>query len=224
MSDPLRLKVSTRKGSVRVVTDPDADLYVEGGSVIGEHEGVKDIRRAEGSKQIVVHCPTGTDITIGTASGSIETDGTLGSVRIATVSGKVRVGDVERVDVRTKSGSVQIGNVAGECRVIVTSGKIHIAHAQRATIAGVSGVIVMDDVEGADVKTVSGKVIIGTTGRGNVNVRTVSGVVEVTVPPDVQPLTRLRSVSGRIRCDCATGHDGEIAVKSVSGTIRVSCA
>jgi DUF4097 and DUF4098 domain-containing protein YvlB len=220
MAEPLRLKVSTRKGTVRIVPAPDAALYVEGGSVVGEYEGVKDIRRAEGSNAIVVHCPTGTDITIGTASGSVETEGELGAVRIATVSGKVRVADAARVDVRTKSGSVKIGNVAGDCRVIVTSGKIHIARAQRATIAGV---IVMDGVEGADVKTVSGKVIIGTTGHGHVNVRTVSGVVEVTVPHDVQPLTRLKSISGRIRCDCPTGQDGEIAVKSVSGTIRVSC-
>jgi DUF4097 and DUF4098 domain-containing protein YvlB len=223
MADPLRLKVSTRKGSVRVVPAADAELSVEGGNVVGEYEGVQDIRRAEGAKTIVVHCPPGTDVTVGTTSGSVETEGKLGAVRIATVSGKVHVADVDRVDVRTKSGSVKIGRVDGECRVIVTSGKIHIESAQRATIAGVSGVVVMDGVEGADVKTVSGKVLIGTTGRGTVNVRTVSGVVEVKVPRDIQPMTRLGSISGRIRCECPTGHDGEIAVKSVSGSIRVSC-
>jgi hypothetical protein len=32
----------------------------------------------------------------------------------------------------------------------------------------------------------------------------------------------LRSISGRIQCDCPPGEDGEIAVASVSGAIRVS--
>ena len=86
-----------------------------------------------------------------------------------------------------------------------------------------SGVLTMEDVEGADVKTVSGKVLLATSGGGDVNVRTVSGRVEVTVPPDVQPATHLKSISGKIRCECPPGHDGAISVKSVSGTIHISC-
>ena len=78
-------------------------------------------------------------------------------------------------------------------------------------------------VEGAEIKTVSGKVLVGTTRGGNISVHTVSGKVEIVVPRDVHPATRLRSISGRVRCECPTGADGEIAVKSVSGAIRVSC-
>jgi DUF4097 and DUF4098 domain-containing protein YvlB len=171
----------------------------------------------------VVHCPTGSDVTIGTMSGSIDTEGLLGGVRIATASGKVHVAEAGRVDVRAKSGSVDIGTCTGECRVVVTSAKVHIGKAQRATIAGVSGVVLAEGVEGAEIKTVSGKVLVGTTGGGDISVHTVSGKVEILVPRDVQPTTRLRSISGRVRCECPTGGDGEIAVKSVSGAIRVSC-
>jgi DUF4097 and DUF4098 domain-containing protein YvlB len=134
----------------------------------------------------------------------------------------VRVAEADRVDVRAKSGAIDIGTCIDECRVVVTSAKIHIGRARRAAIAGVSGVVLAEGVEGADVKTVSGKVVLGTTGPGKVNVHTVSGKVEIRVPRDVQPSTRLKSLSGRVVCDCALGDDGEIAVASVSGAIKVS--
>jgi len=221
--NPWRLNVSTRSGNVRVEAEPGIELRVEGGSVVREHEGALEIRREPDASTIVVHCPTDTDVTIGTVSGSIDTKGMLGGVRIATVSGRVHVAEVGRVDVRAKSGSVDIGTCTGECRVVVTSAKVHIAKAQRAAIAGVSGVVLAEGVEGAEIKTVSGKVLVGTTRGGNISVHTVSGKVEIVVPPDVHPATRLRSISGRVRCECPTGADGEIAVKSVSGAIRVSC-
>ncbi len=223
MTETLRLNVSTRSGKVRVEAEPGIELRVEGGAVVSEHDGALEIRRSDGASTIVVHCPTGSDVTIGTVSGSIDTEGLLGGVRIATVSGKVHVAEAARVDVRAKSGSVDIGTCAGECRVVVTSSKVRIGKAQRAAIAGVSGVVLAEGVEGAEIKTVSGKVLVGSTGGGKISVHTVSGKVEILVPRDVQPATRLRSISGRVRCECQEGGDGEIAVKSVSGAIRVSC-
>ncbi len=224
MTEALRLNVSSRSGNVRVVPEAGAELAVEGGSVVREHEGELEIRRTQGASTIVVRCPSGSDVTIGTVSGNVTLEGLLGAVRIATVSGKVRVGDANRVDVRAKSGDVEIGSCAGECRVVVTSAKIHIGRAQRASIAGVSGVILAEGVERAEIKTVSGKVLLGTTGASNVSVHTVSGTVEIRVPRDIHPATRLRSISGKVRNECEPGRDGEIAVASVSGKIRVSCA
>ncbi len=222
MAQPVRCTVTTRSGAVHVVAVPGAGLTVEGGSVVAQHDGVLEIRRDRDKKKIVVHCAAGSDVTIGTVSGSIDTEGALGAVRVATVSGKVNVREAARVDVRAKSGAVEIGTVTDECRVVVTSAKVRIGRARRAAIAGVSGVVVADDVEGADVKTVSGKVTLGTAAGGHVTVRTVSGKVEIRVPPEMQPNTRLKSVTGRIECDCERGDDGEIAVASVSGAIRVS--
>ena len=200
-----------------------AELSVEGGVIVNDELGVVEIRRDRGAKEIVVVCPAGTDVTAGTISGKIQMLGRLGSVRVASVSGKVHVASATRVDARSKSGAIAIDEV-GECRVVVTSAKVYIGKASRASIAGVSGVLTMEDVEGADVKTVSGKVLLATSGGGDVNVRTVSGRVEVTVPPDVQPATHLKSISGKIRCECPPGHDGAISVKSVSGTIHIACA
>jgi DUF4097 and DUF4098 domain-containing protein YvlB len=224
MADPpLRLNVTTRRGKVKVTAVPGAALAIEGGAVVREHEGVKEIRRDPESEEIIVTCPSGTDVTIGTISGRVSTEGELGAVRIATVSGKVRIGDATRVDVRTKSGSIEIEDCTGECRVVSTSAKVRIGHAERAAIAGVSGEVEAKGLGGAEVKTVSGKVLLGVTGASPVSVHTVSGKVEIRVPRDCQPATRLKSISGKIHCDCPSGSDGEIAVASVSGTIRVSC-
>jgi DUF4097 and DUF4098 domain-containing protein YvlB len=222
MPEPLRLKVSTRSGKVEVLGGAAA-LHIEGGSVVGEHDGVLDVRRDRGAAKIVVRCPAGSDLTIGTVSGNVELQGELGDVRVATISGKVRIAAARRVDVRAKSGGVDVHECEGECRVVVTSAKVHVGHAKQVSVAGVSGAIIVEGAEGADVKTVSGKVLLGTTGPGHVVVRTVSGKVDVRVPPDVQPATRLRSVSGRVACECDSGTDGEIAVATVSGAIRVCC-
>jgi DUF4097 and DUF4098 domain-containing protein YvlB len=224
MADPVRLNITTRSGKVKVFAAPGNGLSIDGGAVVSEADGVVDIRRRKSAGEIVVHCEPATNVTIGTVSGSVETDGELGDVRVASVSGKVRIASASRVDVRTKSGSVDIGTVTGECRLVVTSAKVRIGAAARAMIAGVSGVVAAENVERADVKTVSGTVELSTKGPGRVSVRTISGTVKISVPPEVRPSTRLRSISGKVSCDCERGRDGEIAVATVSGTIRVSCA
>ncbi len=215
--------MSTRRGRVHVTAAADTELSVEGGVISRDDEGMLRIHRLPHADLIEVRCPSRTDVTVGTVSGRVDLEGPLGAVRVATVSGKVRVDDAGQVDVRTKSGSVDIGNCAGECRVMVTSANVHIGRAARATVAAVSGQVHADGVEGAEVKTVSGKVVLATSAAGRVSVRTVSGVVEVHVPNDVRPSTRLKSLSGRVQCECMPGSDGEISVKSVSGAIKVAC-
>jgi DUF4097 and DUF4098 domain-containing protein YvlB len=199
------------------------DLTVNGGSIERHEDGAVYVRRDHDATEIEIRCPSGIDVTIGTIAGSVETIGPLGVVRIATVSGKIHVENAGQVDVRTKSGAIDIGSVEGECRVVTTSSKVHIGRAGRACVAGVSGVVLLERVFDAEVKTVSGKVLCATSGAGEVSVRTVSGKVDVMVPPNVRPATRLKSVSGRVECDCETGGDGAIAVATVSGRIRVSC-
>jgi DUF4097 and DUF4098 domain-containing protein YvlB len=220
----VRLNVSTRSGKVRVIAESGQELTIDGGTVTGESvDGVLDIRRARGSDTITVLCPPDTDVTVGTVSGNVEFEGTLGAVRVVTVSGKVRVQKAAQVDVRAKSGNVEVEECVGDCRIVVTSAKIRVGRARRASIAGVSGIVAAEGVGAAEVKTVSGKVLLGTTGPGRVSVRTVSGKVEIRVPRDVHPQTRLKSISGHIKNECPRGDDGEIAVASVSGAIRVMC-
>jgi DUF4097 and DUF4098 domain-containing protein YvlB len=224
MPDPAPLKITTRSGDVQVRVVAGRELNVIRGTTEQLEDGTIHIRRAPSDNVIELECAPNTDVKVGTASGKVELEGALGAVRIATMSGKIRVEQAARVDVRTKSGTVDIGECAGECRVMTTSAKVHILRAGRATIAAVSGSVFLEHVDSAEVKSISGKVLIATGGRERVSVHTVSGKVDVRVPSSVRPATRLRSVTGRISDACPPGDDCEIAVSSVSGTISVSCA
>ena len=71
----------------------------------------------------------------------------------------------------------------------------------------------------------AGKVMLALAADpGRVSIHTVSGKVEIRVPPTARPATRLRSLSGTVESECVPGDDFEIAVASVSGAIRVSSA
>ena len=117
-------------------------------------------------------CPSGTDLTIGTTSGNVDTVGELGAVRIATKSGKIRVEHATRSTSAPSRARSRSASCAGECHVVFASGKVHIGSAgpghdrrclrRRALENG---------VDGAEVKTVSGKVLLGTSGAGDVSVQ-----------------------------------------------------
>jgi DUF4097 and DUF4098 domain-containing protein YvlB len=224
MAEPARIKITTRSGSVRVVAAAGQDLSVEGGTVGIDEDGTTHIRRAKPSSVVEVRCAAGTDVTVGTVSGRVDLSGPLGSVRVATVSGRIQVGEGDQIDVRTKSGKIDIDTCAGECRVMTKSSGVHVRSAGRATVSSVSGIVLLEHVGGAEVKTVSGKVLIGTSGDERVAVHSVSGKVEIRVPRETRPATRLRSLSGQVRSEVTPGDDREISVMSVSGAIRVSSA
>lgn len=217
-----RLRITRRSGKVRVVAEPGAVLSVVGGTSEQAEDGVVDIRAAGGSL-LEVHCPAGSDLTISTASGAIDVRGDAGSVKVITKSGALAIERATAVDARGASGRVDVGACAGECHVVFVSGNVKIGEAGSAVVATVSGNVEIDVVEDAEVKTVSGKISLGGRGGGRLAARSISGSVGVSVPSGSHPATRLKAVSGRVRCECEPGHDGEIRAASVSGSISVTC-
>jgi len=225
MSGPAPVHITTRSGNVRVeAATTTTALSVQGGTTEVHDDGSIHVHRAPSESTILVRCVPGTDVTVGTGSGKIELSGSLGSVRVASMSGKIRVDEAASVDARSKSGKIDIGNCAGECRIMTKSAMVSVGRAGRATVAGVSGLVALGQVGGAEIKTVSGKVFIGSTGAERVTVHTVSGKVEIRVLGPTLPSTRLKSISGKVQNDVAPGTDFEIAVSSMSGAIKVSGA
>lgn len=218
-----RVRISNRSGAIRVSTAPGAALSVDGAPVTRDEDGTWCVRCGPGSSSIEVTCADGTDLVIGTVSGHVDVQGSPGAVRIATVSGKIAVEQAARLDVRAKSGHVEVGRCTGDCHVVVTSSRVEIGEAGKAVLSGISGRLVVDELHDAEVKTVSGDVTLGARGGGRIAVRTVSGGVEVELPPDSAPHTRLTSVSGHVECECPQGDDGEVRVATVSGRVKVSC-
>jgi DUF4097 and DUF4098 domain-containing protein YvlB len=223
-AEALRMSVSTRSGRIRVEGRAGAGFDVRGGTLHTEADGSLRVHASHhGSHSVEVVCPAGTDVLIGTASGSVELAGDLGDVRVTTRSGRIKIERAQRVDLRTASGTIEIGECIGTCRVVTRSSGVHVGKAGQLDVAGMSGRVKVDDVADAVVRTMSGKVGLSTGNDGRVEVRTMSGSVEVEVPRGRRPATRLRSMSGRVRCDAEDGHDGEITVATTSGTIHVTC-
>ncbi|HUF83717.1 MAG TPA: DUF4097 family beta strand repeat-containing protein [Acidimicrobiia bacterium] len=212
------LRVTSRSGRVRVTGEDRTDILAEKGDApsVGP-DGVE----IKGLAKVLVRCPAGTDVVVGTGSGDVELHGRLGDARVTTGSGTIRVEEVRALDARTRSGDVEVEECAESCRLKTGSGRVRVGRAGEADLATGSGSVEADLVTGARVKTGSGSVELGLAEAGGVDVKAHSGSVTISVPPGLRPATSLESSSGKVRCDCDEGDDGEIRVKVGSGSIAV---
>jgi DUF4097 and DUF4098 domain-containing protein YvlB len=97
-----------------------------------------------------------------------------------------------------------------------------VGEAGAAEATTVSGSVKLDKTSGrVSVRTVSGNVQLQTEGRDAVSVRTVSGQTSVRVAGKKLPDAKLRTLSGKVACDCPQGSDFPLEVSSVSGGIEV---
>lgn len=218
---PARLTIAARSGSIVVRTGPGSEVEARGATVRIDTDG--STRIDGGSSKIEVTCPEGSDVTLGTSSGKVSLVGPLGDVRVTGSSGRVRIEDARSVDLRVRSGSVEIESCQGECHVVAVSGRIEIGSAGRVDVTGTSGTIVARSVAGGRVRTTSGRVSVGVDRAADLDVRCVSGSIEIDVPPGVAPEMRLSTVSGSVRKEVENGHDCIVAVHTVSGSITVRC-
>ncbi len=224
VDDAPRLSVSTRSGSIHISATATSGIHVQGGDLSTDDDGSVRVTGAGlGSHRVEVECAPGTHVLVGTASGHVELHGSFGDVRVTTRSGRITLDDADDVDLRAASGAIQVGSCAGTCRIVTRSSKIHVGRAGTVDVATMSGRVAIGHVDDAVVRTMSGRVELTTGGGGRIEVRTLSGSVAVAVPGECRPSTRLRSMSGRVRCAAPPGHDGEISVATTSGTIDVTC-
>jgi DUF4097 and DUF4098 domain-containing protein YvlB len=215
------LSITSRSGAITVHADDVDDIVVHGATAQREADGSTTVS-GRGSSAITVTCPVGSFVTIGTSSGTVELTGRFAGVHAVTGSGNVVVDRAASVDVRTASGMVQVTECTGTCRVVTGAGNVRVERAGQLCVSLRSGRVAASDVGSAEVRTVSGNVVLGALGRGEVDVRSVSGSVDVSVPDGMLPDPRLSSRTGRVRCDCPTGTDGTVRVQTVSGSIRVT--
>ena len=224
------LHLAARSGRVTVIAEERANVFAEEGASSRGPEtdatGRISIGAAKGgSANLVVRCPAGTDLAVGTMSGNVELRGPMGQVRITTVSGSASVERAEELDVRTISGSIEVGRVTGRCSLNTKSGSALCTSAHDAKVSTISGQIRLGETSGSvRAQSVSGTVAVGTQRDGDVAVQTVSGSVKIEVPEGVRPDASLTSMTGHPRCDCPEGSDCRIAVRSMSGKIEVVCA
>jgi DUF4097 and DUF4098 domain-containing protein YvlB len=221
----LRLRISAVSGGVRLTAESRTDVVVDrGGSAVPAADGAVEVRTGRPSDSLDVRCPEGTDVMIGTRSGSVELAGHFGSVGITSQSGSIHVEAVSEADLRTVSGTVELAECHGRCRVSTTSGGIKVGATHDAEISTTSGTVGVDGVAGAvQVRSVSGTVTVGSSAKGTVKASTVSGSITIRLPTGVRPTVRSTGL-GTVKSSFEVGDDVLIDIASVSGTVKLVSA
>ena len=221
---PVRLRISAVSGRVTVTAEPRADVVVDrGGSLEAAADGAVEVRAGR-SDSVVVRCPEGADVIVGTRSGRVELHGRFGAVGVTSQSGSIRAGAAATADLRTVSGTVDLEECDGSCRVSTTSGRITVGATGDGEISTVSGSVDVQGASGAvQVRSVSGKVSIVSAARAPVRAGTVSGSITICLPAGVRPLVRF-SGRGKVRSSFEPGDDVLIDVGNVSGSVRLVSA
>lgn len=218
----LQLRISAHSGTVTLTAEHRGDVVVHRGGVASAPvEGTVDVRPGRASDSIDVSCPVGTDVVIGTRSGSVRLEGRFGTVGITSQSGRVHVATAAAADLRSVSGAVELQRCNGRCRVSTTSGRIAVGATDDAVISTTSGAVSIGDVAGAvEVRAVRASITITSAARGPIDVSTVSGSIVIHLPKDVRPAVRS---TGRVKIDNGVepGDDVDITIASVSGTVRI---
>ena len=229
VSGHAELRISTRSGRIAVTAEERADIRIESDAPLRNDKietdatGLVSVSSARGgSGRLDIRCPAGTDVVAGAVSGKVELRGRLGEVRVITVSGSIDVERAESLDARSISGSITVEHCSGRCRLQTKSGRVTCKIAGDAQLSTMSGKIELTEATGSvRAQSTSGKVQVATQGKGDVAVQTLSGAVTVAVPEGVRPAAKLRSMTGRPRCDCEEGDDVKISVQTMSGKIEV---
>jgi DUF4097 and DUF4098 domain-containing protein YvlB len=219
------VRITAGSGSITVVAEARLDVFVDDQGVVDPAEdGAYEVTASRRSRSFTVRCPEGSSVMVGTRSGALHLTGALGPVRATTMSGSITVDRAASVDLRAMSGSITVGSCAGDCRVKTKSGSTHVGTAGSAEIHIGSGRVVVDHVEAAaSVRAVSGSVTIEAGGRGPIQIETMSGSINVTLPNGCKPSVRAKSLSSRPKIDCETGEDCRVTVKTLSGAVSVRC-
>jgi DUF4097 and DUF4098 domain-containing protein YvlB len=162
-----------------------------------------------------------------TASGNIRVDEVNGALSVQSSSGDVTLGglnDAGDVEVRTVSGDVKLQDVEGDSLTAHTSsGKIQI---EQGTLGGaldletVSGDVAALGIRATSCRLVSSSGDLTLEGcSGRLEMQTVSGSIEVNNARDVE--LELSTSSGGMRFSGSLGAEGEHRLESVSGNIRL---
>lgn len=222
------LRVQSRSGKVHVIAEPREDVEAQGDRLQGteEDEGrTLQVRSGRGSGALTVRCPVGTDVVVGTHSGSVRLEGRFGDVSVTTMSGAIEVDASDAADLRTMAGNITVGDCDGKCRASTVSGRVTGGRVGAASVSAMSGSIRFEHVAGEfKARSVSGSIEAACGGDGAIKLKTVSGKVRITLPEGVEPDTCCKSMSGRVFCDLPPGRDCRIDAVSVSGTIEVHAA
>ena len=214
-----------RNMSIRYVIETPAESEVESRLGSGEQE-VRDVRGPA---------------RLSTGSGAIRASHIARGAHLTTGSGRIEASDLgDAVRATAGSGAITLNGVKGEVRASAGSGAITLSAAEgRVQLRAASGSIVVHDASGdLDVHTASGRIAVDGNPAANSNweLKSVSGLVELSVPQDASFQLSAKALSGSIRADLPIAVEEQsrhelrarlgsgkarVQVHTVSGSIRL---
>lgn len=157
--------------------------------------------RKWGSVKVLVQLPTGSDVEGDTAQGEFVVQGAVGSCRLKTAIGDIKVDRAADARLRTTGGKVTVDHVSGE-----------------ADISGF-GDIRIGRIDGdAKVKNIGGAIGVGEFGGGKADLYAVIGKVEVGVPQGTSVQLDAHTPTGRVhnRLDAPERSDRALKLRARS--------
>ena len=154
-----------------------------------------------GAIEIVIQLPTGSHVRFDGAYGNFDTEGRLGDCFIKTSYGDLRVQDAGALTLQTSAGNISAGRVAGVAEISCSSGDLRIgetgAQANLKTSAG--DIRVERAGNGIRARTAYGAIRVAHAVRGQLDLTTSYGDVEVGVADGTATFLELSSKHGGVR-------------------------
>jgi DUF4097 and DUF4098 domain-containing protein YvlB len=192
-----------------------------------------------------IQLPSGSQLEVETVSAKIAVQNVTGKSRLESVSGSITVtGEPSRFDARSVSGEIEISAANAPGRARTVSGTV--------TLKGVGGTVEASSVSGSlrvtggevtsvELETTSGKISFDAAlaKDARLEVKSVSGAVEITLPADVAAEFDVTTFSGEISNDFgpaarrtseygpgkelsfSTGGAARVVAKSFSGSVHL---
>jgi len=183
-----------------------------------------------------ITCPDLSTLECETASADVIATGTLGDTRVRTASGDLVLEVVQgALEAKGASGDVRVQRVEGRAAVNTVSGDVAVAEVlEGLDVNSVSGDVAAGEISGdLTVKSVSGDHRIRAAGPGEINLKAVSGDVQVAVRRGLRVRLDVNSVSGSIGSELDVGdapsgsgdrQEASLRVRTVSGDVKISRA
>jgi DUF4097 and DUF4098 domain-containing protein YvlB len=151
----------------------------------------------------VVQAPRKCSLKINGVSSDLLAEGFEGEFSFHSVSGEMTLRSLSGpVKVNTVSGEVKLAELTGDLNLTTVSGKVSGKHIQGPVhLNTVSGRVALDEssLSSVDASTVSGRMEYQTAfGVGPYRFNSVSGDVELLVPPETRCSAELHAISGKL--------------------------
>jgi DUF4097 and DUF4098 domain-containing protein YvlB len=130
--------------------------------------------------EVTIELPTGSTAIVDTAMGDVTTDGELGTSRIKTGLGAVRIDQTDALQAKTGLGDLAVDRIVGDAQLKTGSGDVRVGVIEgTATITNSNGSTRVDDVAGdLQVKAANGSIAVGRA-RASVTTKTACGAIRI---------------------------------------------